>query len=109
MLPLQRKRQSGKVRSEMDTGPAKQRPRFTATAKQYDAVLKLTGAELAIFDSFYETDLGQGATSFTWKDPISDAAVTIRFRAEPDASLIVPHDDPDQRLYEITMPLEVLP
>ena len=109
MLPLNRKRQAGKIRSQVDAGPAKQRARYTAVAKDFDAILVLTGAELAIFDNFYETMLGQGAASFTWVDPVTDTAATLRFRAEPEDSLVAAHDDPDKRLYNVTMPLELMP
>lgn len=109
LYTLKRSRQSGKVRSDMDTGPAKQRPRFTATTKDYDGSMILTGAQLTTFYTFYETTLGQGAASFTWIDPITDASATLRFVREPEDTLIVPHDDPDVRVYSVSMSLEQLP
>lgn len=106
-----RKRQSGKVRSQMDTGPAKQRARFTAVTYDFSgSAVTMTGAQLAIFEAFYSDDLGQGALSFTWKDPITDVSATLRFgKDEPEATCINPAVDPDARLYRVTLPLEKLP
>lgn len=107
---LTRKRQPGKIRSQMDTGPVKQRTRFTATTKMFDASLIMTGAQLTTFYTFYEDDLGHGALSFTWVDPITDAAATLRFGdGEPEDLLLVANDDPDVRQYQVTLPLEILP
>lgn len=106
---LVRQRQAGKVRSDMDTGPAKQRARFTATTKQFTASLMMTGAQLTTFYTFYETTLGQGAVSFTWVDPITDASATLRFMGEPTDTLVRADDTPDDRLYSVTLPLEKLP
>lgn len=108
---LVRKRQAGKVRSQMDSGPAKQRTRFTATTKTFDNGAEImTGAQLTTFYNFYEDDLGHGALSFTWVDPITDVSATLRFgEGEPEDQLLVPHNDPDKRLYRVTMPLEKLP
>jgi hypothetical protein len=107
---LTRTRQPGRIRSDMDTGPAKQRNRFTATAKYFEsAQLNLTGAQLTTFETFYVTTLGNGAASFTWIDPITDASATLRFKGEPEASLLRPDATPDNRLYRVALPLEVMP
>lgn len=102
-------RQAGKVRSQMDTGPAKQRKRFTAVAKEYDGALILTQAQVATFNTFYETTLGEGAVSFDWIDPYLDTSASLRFRAEPEVTLVRPSDTLANRLYRVTMPLERLP
>lgn len=104
-----RTRQAGRVRSQMDTGPAKQRARFTATTKNYDARIILTGAQLTTFNTFYEDTLAHGTDSFTWVDPFTDASETLRFRDEPQEALIKPDPTPNSRLYSVTLPLEVLP
>ena len=107
---LTRKRQPGKLRSPMDTGAVKQRARFTASVKTFEASEIMTGAQLTTFYNFYEDDLGHGALSFTWVDPITDVATTLRFgEGEPEDTLIVAHDDPDLRRYSVTLPLELLP
>lgn len=109
LYTLKRLRQSGKLRSDMDTGPAKQRARFTATTKEYEGSLILTGAQLAIFATFYETTLGQGAASFTWVDPVTDVSASLRFVKEPEDTLIRADDNPNDRLYSVSMSLERLP
>lgn len=110
LMGVTRKRQAGKLRSEMDTGPAKQRQRFTARVTQFqDGAQVMTGAQLAIFDTFYDDDLGAGTLSFNWIDPFTDDACLLRFMGEPDATCINPASDPDDRLYRVTLPLERLP
>jgi len=107
---LSRTRQPGRIRSQTDTGPAKQRARFTATAKSFDGVqVNMTGAQLTTFYTFYETTLGQGAVGFTWIDPITDASATLRFKGEPSETMLVPDATPDARLYRVMLPLEIMP
>lgn len=109
LYDLTEKRQPGKVRSQTDTGPAKQRSRFTATTKEYDGSLMLTQAQVATFKTFYETTLAQGTDAFTWVDPFLDTSASLRFRAEPETTLVRPSDTLSERLYRVTMPLEKLP
>ena len=111
LATLTRKRQPGKVRSPMDTGPAKQRARFTAVTEMFDGAAEImTGAQLATFKTFYNTTLGHGALSFTWVDPITDAAATLRFgEGEPEETLLVPDATPNARVYRVTLPLEIMP
>lgn len=106
---LSRKHQPAKLRSKMDSGPAKQRTRFTAAVKMFDSTLILTGAQLTIFYNFYETTLGQGADSFTWKDPFTDVACDLRFMDEPDDVMIAGNVDPTKRLFRVSLPLEKMP
>lgn len=110
LYTLTRKRQSGKVRSDMDTGPAKQRARFSATVYFYDAELILTGAQLVIFDTFYNVTVGQGVESFTWIDPVTDDPATLRFgEGDPEPVEVTAHDDPDKRQWRVRFQLEQLP
>lgn len=106
---VSRTRQSGRIRSQMDAGPAKQRARFTATTKNYDASIIVNGVQLETFYTFYEDTLANGTDSFTWTDPFSDASQTLRFREEPEDTLLKPASSPNDRLYSISLPLEVLP
>lgn len=104
-----RTRQSGRVRSTMDSGPAKQRQRFTAVTKNYDAQIILTGAQLTTFNTFYETTIGNGTDSFTWTDPFTGVSETLRFREDPQETILKPDATANDRLYSVTLPLEVLP
>jgi hypothetical protein len=109
LIPLSIKRQSGKVRSTMDSGPPKQRARFTAVTQEYTSALVLTDAQVTTFLAFYESTLGMGAASFTWIDPVSDSAASLRFKDDPQIDLVRPHGDTTERLYNVTMSLEKLP
>tara|TARA_Y100000114_G_C11702584_1_gene299185 strand:+ start:78 stop:443 length:366 start_codon:yes stop_codon:yes gene_type:complete len=104
-----RTRQAGKIRSGMDTGAPKQRQRFTATVKNYDVEIIVTGAQLATFDTFYKTTINNGTDSFTWTDPFTGASATLRFREEPSETVIKPDSTANNRLFKISLPLEELP
>ena len=106
---LTRQRQSAKLRSSVDVGPAKQRKRYTAAVKQFQASMLMTGTQLATFDAFYENDIGQGALSFDWINPVTDVTASLRFHDEPQVTLRRPDSDPNERLYMVTLPLEILP
>jgi hypothetical protein len=95
----------------MDTGPAKQRARFTAVTKYYEGSIILTQAQLATFNTFYETTLGHGTVEFTWIDPFLGTSATLRFgEGEPKPSMIRPSDTKSERLYSVTLPkIERLP
>lgn len=49
-------------------GPPLSRRRFTAAVKSYTAVFFFDYAELAIFEAFYENDLGFGALAYDWRE-----------------------------------------
>ena len=111
LYDLVEKRQPGKVRSSMDTGPAKQRARFTASVKEYTGALILNQSQLATFNTFYETTIGMGTDSFTWVDPFTDVGINLRFgNGEPEVQMIKPSDTLSHRLYRVSIPsLEKLP
>ncbi len=104
-----RTRQAGRLRTSMDSGPPKQRARFTAVVKNYDVEIIVTGAQLATFETFYETTINNGTDSFTWVDPFDDTSKTLRFRDEPSEVAIKPDATVNDRLYRISLPLEELP
>lgn len=101
-------RQDAVARTPMDSGPATTRNRFTAVSRELSVPIVLTGAQRQTLDAFFETDLANGALSFDWKDPVTDAAKTFRFRAPPRFSLGAP-GAPDERLWSGTLELEILP
>lgn len=70
------------LRSAMDAGPAKQRRRFTAAVRTLKLRLRLTPAQVAALDTFWETDTAGGSLSFTWVHPRTGAGVTMRFIAD---------------------------
>lgn len=109
-FPITQRRQSGKLRSEPDTGPAKVRRRFTARVTEYPgASIQLTGEQKAIFDAFYDDELAGGSLSFSWTDPDTRQPAMLRIKEEPEANMIRPGAAQAKRLWEISFTLEVLP
>lgn len=62
-----------------ETGPGKVRRRSTARVKQHSLTFLLTAGQLAIFESFFEDDLGDGASAFRWNDPVTGGTADWRF------------------------------
>lgn len=94
------------IRSNVETGPPKQRNRFTACIKPFQVAYAMTGAQLDTFWTFYRTTLGNGALSFDGlPHPRTQAAATHRFDASnPPADSADGGDD-----YIVTMNLEQMP
>lgn len=93
----------------MDAGPSTIRNRYTAITKSLNAPIILTGAQLAIFNTFLRTTLNHGTNSFTWTDPETDDSVSFRFKTKPRWQCIRPNADPDLRLWQGSLDLEILP
>jgi hypothetical protein len=90
------------IRSAVDTGPAKQRRRFTAVPKPVTFTLQMSEAEIAILETFRITTL-QEVNVFDWIDFKTGAPATYRFMAPPtftwDADVI----------WQVTFNLEQMP
>lgn len=56
--------QEGVLRTDMATGAARQRRRFTTTPTLFPGVLLLTRYQLAIFEGWYYNDAAEGAVWF---------------------------------------------
>lgn len=95
--------ESGLLRTSMDQGPAKQRRRFTATARPYSVTVQLTKTEVTTFETFFDETINGGADVFDWVDPRTQTAVTFRFIKEPTERHV------DGETYRIPLQLEVLP
>lgn len=94
--------------SNMDSGPALVRKRFTAYTQSIAVPMVLTGAQYASFLTFYRTTLNQGTGPFTWKNPVDDSSVSMRFTAPPRFKSIKSGAVAD-RLWQGTLSLEILP
>lgn len=66
------------LRSEMETGPAKTRRRFTAGTRTIPVQYQLTDAELAVFEAFFDDEIAAGALSFSWPHPRTGQTVTAK-------------------------------
>lgn len=54
------------LRSEMEVGPAKQRPRATSAPQPLSGTMKMDTAQLQAFTAFYRTTLLEGSLPFTF-------------------------------------------
>lgn len=69
----------GVLRTEMDGGIAKQRPRYTTPIVTREAQIKVRSkADKALFDEWVRTELNGGAGWFTWADPLSGTSKQAR-------------------------------
>lgn len=71
------------LRSEMDAGKAKQRPRYVAAARPIEVTFALDAAQTDTLDDFFEITLNQ-ALPFTYTHPRTQATVTYRFKKPPE-------------------------
>lgn len=71
------------LRTEMDSGPAKVRRRYTANVRPLSGSLILTASQVAILDDFLLTTLEGGSKPFDWTHPRTSAAITTRFVSRP--------------------------
>lgn len=114
-LPLSYARRDVRLRTPNDTGPVNQRKRYTAAAKEVSLLLVFTGAELNTFESFWQTDLGEGALSFDWTDPVAPdttagaPTTTFRFIEPPVFAAVRGDANSADRLYQATARLEIMP
>jgi hypothetical protein len=79
MASYQEQKQSQVLRSDMDTGAAKTRRRFTAAVVTVQVEWLWTETQFATFEAFFETDLEGGALPFDGVHPRTGAAAKIRF------------------------------
>ena len=71
---------TGVITTDMDTGPAKVRRRFTAVSNYHSGSMVMTKTiYTTIFLPYFNTDLSQGITPFDFPDPISGATVSMRW------------------------------
>lgn len=70
--------QSGVIRVDMETGPAKQRRRFTAVVKNHKGNILLTLAQFQTWESWFENTIAFGTLPFTMPHPLTGAEITAR-------------------------------
>lgn len=92
------------IRTNMDAGPPKVRRRFTAGVRLFTFTWIMTKAQVAIFDTFYNTTLEGGSVSISGlAHPRTGAAATFRFAGQPSYVYLGPD------AWRITTPMEILP
>lgn len=93
------------IRTEMDTGPAKVRQRFTAAPRPIKGDILMTDAQVEIFDQFYNQTIAGGSLPFEFTHPRTRQTVVVRFVNRPTYK---PNAGSDT-FYLVTLDLEVLP
>lgn len=92
------------LRSEMDAGPGKVRPRFTAASEYITGEFVLNGTEYLVLYGFWRDDLRFGALSFNATHPETDAPCVVRFMEPPIRRPIN-----GRKLWRVAVKLEILP
>jgi hypothetical protein len=105
---LSEQRGSAMLRTAMETGPAKSRPRFSKASRNFKIPLTLTGAQRVTFDSFFRMTLYEGSIPFLWTDPVTDSTLVFRF-VKPPAWSLEAGGTTNLRVWKTTLELEVLP
>jgi len=101
--------QQGFIRSPMDSGPTKQRKRFTAVSRYFSGTMLLTKAQKETLETFYQDTISYGADTFTYTDPVDNStSVNARFMQPPSYSALVGGTDGVQ-LWRANVSIELLP
>lgn len=101
----ERTAQSQTIRTDMDSGPAFQRRRFTAASELFQMVFVVDKTQRQTFWDFFNNTLGGGAVAFDWQDPITEVAASFRFMADS-----VPVESAfSNELFQISANVEKLP
>ena len=108
-LGVQDTRQQGFIRSTTETGPYKQRKRFTATSRFLSGTMLLTGTQRATFETFYKTTISEGTAAFDFTDPITFTTVSSRFVQAPTLSGVSGGSTAATVQWRMDIMLEVLP
>lgn len=101
-------RQQGFLRSPTDTGPFKQRKRFTAVSRFYSGTMLLNVTQKATLETFYVTTINEGADEFDFEDPEDFGTVSARFTQPPTAQGLVGGSS-GVELWRVQIALELLP
>lgn len=71
------------LRSPMDAGPPKTRPRYRSAPRDFALPMVLTTAQRATLETFYETTLNFGVDPFDWVHPVEETSAELMFIARP--------------------------
>jgi len=95
----------GSIRTDMDTGKAFQRRRYTAAVEPFSGKIWVTQAQYASLLDFWKNTTAMGSLEFDWKHPITGDPATIRFISNEPLSVKPLSGDQ----YEVNLNLEVIP
>jgi hypothetical protein len=68
------------LETQMEAGPAKARRRYTSDYRLFSVSVAMTAAQRATFETFFITTVMGGSLPFDWKDPVTQANATFRFK-----------------------------
>lgn len=91
------------IRTQMDAGVAKVRPRFSSGVTMIKYHLFLSAAQVTTLDTFYRTTVSNGSLTFDYTHPRTAASVTARFVKPPNYVVN------DHGYYSADIEIEVLP
>lgn len=73
------------IRSNMDSGEPKARPRFSAVCRtQTGQINGLTSTQVDSIFTFYDTTCAYGSLSFTWTHPRTAVSGTFKWQKRPE-------------------------
>lgn len=93
------------IRSQNDQGVAKQRRRGTGGVRPYQVNMTMSGQEVIDFDTFWTTDLGEGALPFTHLNARTGLTHTYQFHGDTPPTVVNIGGD----TYRVGFLLEQLP
>lgn len=108
-LPVSGSPESGTIRTNMDTGYAKVRRRFTAVVEPISFQLRVTGTQFETLRDFFTDDTLSGSLAFDMNDPKDDVTKEYRFTSNIGWNLVSGASGPDDRVYDVTLNMELLP
>ena len=103
---LRETQMDGFVRTPTDIGPGQQRRRYSATPVYFAGEMTFTQAERLTFQTFYNTELANGANTFTMDDPVTGNSATFQFTRAPNFRIV---SGADGNVHIASISLERLP
>lgn len=97
------KRQDGAIRSDMDSGPAKVRRRFTVVVETFAIGLSLSSDQYDTLLDFFSLTLEEGTLAFDWIHPRTEEPKSCRFVGPPTLKAQTP------ARFKISFQMEILP
>jgi hypothetical protein len=95
----------GAIRTDMETGKAYQRRRFTAAVQPVRGKMWLDATQYSTLLNFWENTTAMGALEFEWVHPITGAPAIFRFIATETPQITVVSGD----IYQVQLNLEIIP
>lgn len=97
------------IRTQMDVGPAKVRRRASVAVRHLRGGMRLTAAQLAIFDAWFVETLYGGALSFEFTNPRTGQTRDYRFVERPIYRALGPRNANKTEIWSVSFVLEELP